>query len=299
MQRVIDLWGLPRSFNRFPGSQPISIERRHFPLLKQSEYVICDKSDGERFLCYIDSVNDENVCALINRKSEFEHIKLRPPRECYKGTLIDGEIVMENGKRIFLVFDVVAWAGKTVSKMKLPERMKYIMDNRRKFIHSPQNHIRVRPKVFSNLRDARGFKNQFIPTLKYDTDGYILTPIFDPVQTGTHTTMFKWKPLIDNTIDFMVKKTTWGKKNVYDMFIQEKGELIFETHLSKDGLDKQWKTIIENEDEVVLECKYEHGVWTPIRHRKDKTYPNSRFVFYRTLTNIHEDIHEEELLSLK
>ena len=111
---------------------------RHFPLLKQNEYVICDKSDGERFLCYIDTVKGENVCALINRKSEFEHIKLRPPRECYNGTLIDGEIVIENGKRIFLVFDVVAWAGKTVSKMKLPERMKYIMDNRRKFIHSPK-----------------------------------------------------------------------------------------------------------------------------------------------------------------
>lgn len=299
MQRIIELWGLPRSFDRFPGSQPVSIERRHFPILQKNEYVICDKSDGERFLCYIDTVKGEKVCALVNRKSEFENITLRPPRDCYKGTILDGEIVIENGKRIFLVFDVVAWGGTTVANMPLPSRMKWIMDNHRKFIHSPRNDIRVRPKVFSKLQDARGFKKHFIPTLKYETDGYIITPVFDPVQTGTHKTMFKWKPLIDNTIDFLVKKTIWKKENVYDMFIQDKGELLFQTHLSKDGLANQWKDIIEDDSDTVLECKYEDGNWSPIRHRMDKTYPNSRYVFYRTLTNIQEDIQEDELISLK
>ena len=298
MQRVIDLWGLPKSFNRFPGSQPISIERRHFPTLKANEYVICDKSDGERFLCYMDTVDGEKVCSLINRKSEFDAIKLRPPRECYKGTLLDGEIVVEDGKRIFLVFDVIAWAGKTVATMNLPDRMKHIVESHRKFIRSPKDDIRIRPKMFSHLKHAKTFKDQYISTLKYGTDGYILTPILDPVQTGTHKTMFKWKPLIDNTIDFMVKETSWSKKGVYDMYIQDKGELIFETHLSKKTLDKKWKTIIDSTTDPILECKYENGAWLPVRHREDKTYPNSRYVFYRTLTNIQEDIHESELLTL-
>ena len=299
MQRVNKLWGLPASFTRFPGSQPVSIERRHFSLLKQHQYLICDKTDGERFLLYIDTVKDERVCALINRKSEFNHIKLRPPRDCYKGTILDGEVVEEEGKKIFLVFDVVAWGGKSVATQPFPERIKFISDNHRKFIRSPKDEVRIRPKVFGHMKDAMLYKKQHIPTLKYGTDGYILTPILDPVQTGTHKTMFKWKPLLENTIDFLVKPTTWQKDGVYDMFIQEKGDLIFQTHLKMEGLEQQWHDIIASCDTPILECKYENGEWTPVRHRDDKTYPNSRFVFYRTLTNIQEDIKENELLSIK
>ena len=80
LKRVNELWGLPKTFDRFPGSQPISIERRHFPLLRKNEYVICDKSDGERFLCLIDG----NTCCLIDRKCDITHIKIRPPRNVSK-----------------------------------------------------------------------------------------------------------------------------------------------------------------------------------------------------------------------
>ena len=145
------------------------------------------------------------------------------------------------------MFDVVAWAGVTVVTRDLPARFKHIMDNHRRFIRSAGDGIRIRPKVFSHLKDAPGFKAQFVPTLKYDTDGYIITPIFDHVQTGTHQNMFKWKPFKDITIDFLVKQTSWkGKENeVWDMFIQEKGKLVFETHLSRKGLDPTWNKFIE------------------------------------------------------
>ena len=38
------VWG---SKDYFPGPQPISIERKHFPILKGAEYVVCEKTDGE------------------------------------------------------------------------------------------------------------------------------------------------------------------------------------------------------------------------------------------------------------
>ena len=299
MQRLYELWGLSRKFDRFPGSQPVSIERRHFPILRKSDYVICDKSDGERFLCLMDTVDGNKTCNLINRKSEFVPIKLRPPKECFEGTILDGEIVVENGKKIFLVFDVVAWAGKCLVKLDLPTRLKHLLDNQRKFIRSPKDDIRIRTKMFSPLKDALVYKNQYIPTLKYQTDGYILTPLFDPVQTGTHNTMFKWKPFDDITIDFLVKKTIWtDNKDGFDMYIQDKGELIFESHLSRKHLGKKFEKLLTKEGSLVLECKYENNVWKPIRHRDDKNYPNSRFCFYRTLTNINENIKEDEIISL-
>ena len=299
LKRVNELWGLPKTFDRFPGSQPISIERRHFPLLKKNDYVICDKSDGERFLCLIDTINGEKTCCLIDRKCDITHIKIRPPKECFKGTVLDGEIVIENGKKVYLVFDVVAWAGVTLVTHDLTTRFKSIMDNHRKFIRSAGDDIRIRPKVFSHLKDAPGFKAQFIPTLKYETDGYIITPIFDHVQTGTHQNMFKWKPFKDITIDFLVKKTSWkGKEDdVWDMFIQEKGKLVFETHLQRKGLSQKWENLLKK-GPAILECSYVDGEWYPTRLRKDKTLPNGRFCFYRTLTNINEDIQDDEILNI-
>ena len=74
MERLIQLWGLPKTFKRFPGCQPISIERRHFPILKANQYVICDKTDGERFLLLIHRVNGENQCCLIDR-GRFDYYK--------------------------------------------------------------------------------------------------------------------------------------------------------------------------------------------------------------------------------
>ena len=292
MNRLIKLWGLPPTFDRFPGCQPISIERRHFGILKSNEYVICDKSDGERFLLFIDG----NTCHLVNRKSEMTLVKLRPPKECFKGTIIDGEIITEDNKKVFLVFDVVTWAGECVARKDLTTRISYIMKNHRKFIHSPKNDFRIRPKVFSHLKNAMGYKKQYVPTLKYKTDGYILTPIFDHVQTGTHKTMFKWKPLAENTIDFLVKKSVW-KGKTWDMFIQENGELVFSAHLNPDGLAQKWVKLL-TKGEAILECKLVNDEWKPTRHRSDKNYPNSRFCFYRTLTNIQEDIKEDELLSV-
>ena len=298
MERLIQLWGLPITFKRFPGCQPISIERRHFPILKNNQYVICDKTDGERFLLLIHRVNGENKCCLIDRKGTLTPINIRPPKECYDGTVLDGEVVIEDKKKVFLVFDVVAWGGQSVTNMNLPTRMSHIIKNKKRFMRCPNEDIRIRPKVFSHLKDALGFQKHFVPTLKYKTDGYILTPIFDPVQVGTHNTMFKWKPLIDNTVDFLVKESTWkNKEDVWDMFIQEKGELVFQGHLPKEKLAQKWSKILIKAP-AILECKLDKGKWKPVRHRKDKTMPNSRLCFYRTLTNINEDIKEDEIINM-
>ena len=39
-----------KSKDYFPGPQPISIEYKHFPILRNSEYFVCEKTDGERYM---------------------------------------------------------------------------------------------------------------------------------------------------------------------------------------------------------------------------------------------------------
>jgi len=47
VQYIHAKWG---SKDYFPGPQPISIEHRHFPVLKGAEYLVCEKTDGERYM---------------------------------------------------------------------------------------------------------------------------------------------------------------------------------------------------------------------------------------------------------
>ena len=71
--------------------------------------------------------------------------------------------------------------------------------------------VKLKMKTFHLLDDFEDFMNTYLPSVEQEIDGLIFTPIEQPVKTGTHETMFKWKPRDKNTIDFQVKRrgTTW------------------------------------------------------------------------------------------
>jgi hypothetical protein len=110
---------------------------------------------------------------------------------------------------------------------------------------------------------------------------------------GTHETLFKWKPRDTNTIDFQMKwrGDRWG------MYVQEKGQLIFESELLPSQCGE-----FEIKENTIAECQYVHWEaprwWKPVNIRTDKTHPNNRRTFYRTLVNIAEDIQLNEFIKL-
>ena len=270
---IINSWGASND-SRFPGPQPVSIERRHFPLLKKQPYVVCEKTDGVRYLMVS---NDEGVF-LVNRAFKIEPVKVRIP----KGTILDGELVTaKNGKVLFMVYDAVIVKGENVCNFNLKLRMEKARSIIKGIIKTAQAPFEVRLKTMVDLGGPISDLNSF----EYETDGLVFTPVNEPIRTGTHETMFKWKPRERITIDFELKL---GK----DLFVQDRGTPYKEAELHLQNRRGDLP------DGTIVECGYGELGFFVEKIRTDKTYANNRRTYFRTIVNLRENIQLSEFKGL-
>ena len=257
---------------RFPGPQPVSIERRHFPLLKKQPYFVCEKTDGIRhFLMSIDS-----GVYIVNRAFKTEQTKIR----IAKDTLLDGELVQTKaGKMLFVVHDAVRVKGESLINFPLDQRLEKARGVIKGIIKTASAPFEVRVKTMWPLGSEIPNLNSF----EYETDGIVLTPINEPIRMGTHETMFKWKPRDRITIDFQIK-------NGIELWVQERGEPYKEAELHVRNRR------IDLEDGTVVECGYGDLGWFVEKIRTDKTHANNRRTYFRTCVNLRENIQVEEIM---
>ena len=278
----------------FPAPQPISVERIHFGQLNSHPYVVSPKADGERFLLV--ALGDRSV--LINRGFEETDIKFRFKKNAFEGTILDVEKI---GNRI-LVFDAYQVNGEIIKDKGLGERLERATALVKSVLKTSKDPLKIEMKpVFERDELEKAMKTDF----GYETDGLIFTPKDEPARVGTHETMFKWKPLEKNTVDFQVVPSTrmhdcrqemiYG----YDLYVQEHGKKICEARVPQDLVEPHWRPIMDSGKDhcIILECEYIQGevnFWRPIGIRRDKMMPNARRTFQRTLVNIEEDIQWNE-----
>ena len=257
---------------RFPGPQPVSIERRHFPLLKRQPYFICEKTDGVRHLL----ASTEEGTFLVNRAFKVEAIKIRVPKE----TLLDGELVRTKaGKVLFVVHDAVRVKGVDLKKLPLNVRLETARKAIKAIIKTAQAPFEIRVKDMCLLGSE---KLQPLDSFEYETDGLVLTPINEPIRMGTHETMFKWKPHSRITIDFELRKGC-------ELWVQDRGvpykEAELHIHNRRPDLP----------DGAIVECGYGECGFFVEKVRTDKTHANNRRTYFRTMINLRENIQEGEL----
>jgi len=225
---------------------------------------------------------DKKICALVDRSQNLYLLPLRVPTNLFQGSIFDGELVKDDtdSKWYFMLYDCLVTANIHVSHLNIRARIQNCEAFASGITKLAKDPVIVKAKKYwDNFEE---FLEQVFP---YKTDGIILTPVNEPVRSGTHETMFKWKPRDTNTIDFLFKRRN---QDLWGMYVQEKGQLIFESELLiKDALPG---TV----DGSIVECQYIHWEsprwWKPLLIRTDKTHPNNRRTFYRTLKNISEDI---------
>ena len=218
----------------FLGVQPVTLELNNLleddnnSILKN--YSVTDKADGERNLLYIDS---NNKVYLINNRLNIKYTGLKHKDA---KTIIDGEYIttdrFNNSIKKYMAFDVYFHKGKNVANKPLLTSsknrigiLKDIIENKEnKFVpENKKNDIVINLKEFYNNDGVKLLKknckkiidNSKNDNYEYNIDGLIFTPTNlgvgsnneneESSLTGTWKKVFKWKPIEDNTIDFLVK----------------------------------------------------------------------------------------------
>jgi len=285
------VYGLAKA-NRFPGSLCVSIERKDIPIVKTKPYWVCEKSDGTRFLLVIIKFNGLNLAALVGRRTDDVYaIKLQKvPRDLYKGTILDGEMVLDKqtNRETFLAFDALLVAGRDVRDRAFSERYLDICTAMMHYEPHERDSIAFKVKTFfpvarlSECMDERRDAVRF----RFGWDGLVFTPEKQSVVAGRNFHMFKWKPMDLITIDFCVH--------------QDGRTLLVNDQTS--GLVPVGTLDEAAEPGSIVECTLvdaHKAMWRVYRVRLDKTYPNDMLTFTRTLANFQEAVALEDFYDRK
>jgi ribA/ribD-fused uncharacterized protein len=201
---------------------PVTLERRTLkkerPHNIWNDYTVTIKADGERFGLFV--ARDKKVLR-INKQNKVVWTGLRTTDDAYIGDFVDGEYIPQ--KNLFCIFDIYRYRGKDLHSLplmkgdesRLTYASKFAKDIESKFItESTTNPLRIETKLF--LAGDGKVMEQCIKQLletdyEYETDGLIFTPRLSPVapknvlKGATWTTVYKWKPPHQNSIDFLIK----------------------------------------------------------------------------------------------
>ncbi|KAJ7544361.1 hypothetical protein O6H91_09G075300 [Diphasiastrum complanatum] len=298
--RKICCWGLgvpPGNGNMFfPGSQPVSLDRKSLQLLRQRYYYATWKADGTRYMMLI----TRDGCYLIDRKFEFRRVQLRFPlkgsfqkesvAETQHLTLLDGEMVIDKDpktglqERRYLVYDMMILNQQPLIKKPFSERWKMIdreiieprkqeqVYNRR--YKYELEAFRVRRKAFWLLSTTEKLLREFIPMLSHEADGLIFQGWDDPYVPRTHEGLLKWKYAHMNSVDFLFKISP--SSNQHMLYLVEKGGKL---------------RLLEG---ACLTLPDEQA-WVFMRVRHDKSHPNAWHVYEKVMRSIDDNINEEVL----
>lgn len=228
----IQRYKLETDSSRVPFLNPVTLARRHMtpgrPNSILSGYTVTNKADGER--CMLMVMRDRRLVRWT-RKGTFTWTGLTALDDKHLGDVVDGEYIAD--RNLFCIFDIYVYKTKKVDRLPLlttdedvlRDPMKSRLGCARLFLQDltkdfstafSKKPFRIETKLFL-AGDGPAMEKAIAQLLdtefEYPTDGLIFTPRASPVgpvserKGSTWTTVYKWKPPIQNSIDFLIKLT--------------------------------------------------------------------------------------------
>lgn len=277
--------------------------------------MVAEKTDGVRYLLAIDG----GESALIGRNLSQLPVTLKgvDDSKCDSPwrALLDGELVCAKGDpttKFFVVYDALLTSRGCVATLGLDARLSALREDFfSRASEAPalslsltrarvQVHARVLMKAFVPLDKGLEHYRRVVPTLPYRSDGLILTPVNEPIKFGTSPSLFKWKVLEANTVDFWL--TPSSAEGSFSLSVVDRGN---EVEIGRTCVDRGSMAFmllamdIQRGRRPIYECAWDRktGTWQPVKERKDKERPNSVMTYKATLRNLQEDIRVEELFN--
>lgn len=221
---------------RIPFLNPVTMVRRHIaPNLPHNivkGYTVTNKADGERSMLVV--ARDRKLIRWT-RKGTISWTGLTAKTDKHVGDVIDGEYL--ESRNLFCIFDIYSFKGVKVSALPLmtsdddaPEKSR--LGYAKLFVESVSKEFtiqvspvpfRIETKLFlagDGPMMETAIRRMLDTKFEYPTDGLIFTPksssVAPPSETrfDTWTTVYKWKPPHQNSIDFLVQLTQG--ESVYD-----------------------------------------------------------------------------------
>lgn len=223
----------------------------------RTPYSVTDKADGYRKLLFVDTKGD---IYMIDTNMNVQYTGYKTTSKEHTRSILDGEHILHNKQGVFInlfaCFDVYYIHGKDRRDLEFiqigtdDEASKYRINLLNSYIHTLNptpiagggTPLRVEMKSFYASTGEVGKHTIFDSCRKviekidagfmeYETDGLIFTPIRlgvgqdtrgEPITNYKKTWMhsFKWKPVEQNTVDFLVttKKDERGKDMVQTIY---------------------------------------------------------------------------------
>lgn len=291
--------------NEFPGPQPVAVEKKNFEEMSKKEYVICEKTDGERHILILINIDNKPMCFITNRNSEFFFLPFSFKKEVFEGTIFDGELIKNNNEEWnYIIHDCMCYNGQDYKIKNHILRYAAIIDFiTLRYVVKSTDCFNIKTKIFYKYGPLISETwEHIVKTSENKIDGLIFTPVNEPIKFGRQWDLLKWKEPGNNTIDLLVKKI--GKKiNLYG--VKKQVNYIYKTFTESD---KNF-SFVENfcvlnaidcklKEGVIIEFKYSiiDELFKPYRVRSDKSYPNSQITIDNTVKNITEAIQIKDFV---
>tara|TARA_B110000046_G_scaffold178868_1_gene207268 strand:+ start:4418 stop:5539 length:1122 start_codon:yes stop_codon:yes gene_type:complete len=323
-QVILNYWRLPSHIHHFPGANPMSIEKKDFTRLSADDFLAALKTDGVRHLLLMTTKPNSNdpITIMVDRAKRMYEIEVWANEDFFQtGSLYDSELVWEQDSLVLIVFDVILAKGVPCTHLSYRERMQILhntilcvseshsdesvenmISEECKFLARNNDHnLHIIPKKCVSKASLRSLWSDRLQS-KHRNDGIVFTLNSASVDTGTSTSILKWKPSHSIDVRFELNGNAWlmyANMNNSSGFVRVEEacrDFTVEVAPSKllDAIRTRQPCIVE----CIINISNETLILVPERERTDKTAPNTVKTVEATIRNARENISSDDLIEI-